>query len=204
MTAKQRSKPLKPAMPSELPTSAPQALEHFRVLTAKVDAFFNRVETQHNDDMVCRTGCNDCCHVRLTVTFVEARVIEDHWAGLSIEAKQALKAHAALPSDGLCVALGDNGRCSIYAARPLVCRSHGLPLRLRQERRLPIIDACFRNFTEKGPGGVAPDHILDQQTLSTALLAIDASYARTLGNPAGERVDLAALIARLDVTATRV
>lgn len=197
MSARQPSNPSTPPVPTEAPTSLPEALAHFRVLASKVDAFFNRVESQHSNDLACSSGCNDCCHVRLTVTSVEAHIISDFWLQLPTAVKDNLEARARDKSDGLCVALGDDGRCTIYEARPLVCRSHGLPLRLRQEGRLPVLDACFRNFTEKGPGAVAPDYVLDQQTLSTALLAIDAAYSRVLGKPPGERVDLAALMLKL-------
>lgn len=199
MSAKQPLKQLSPAAPTEAPTTVPEALAHLRALASKVDGFFDRVQGQHGADLVCSSGCNDCCHVRLTITSVEAQVIADHWSSLPLHTRQVLAQRATEQSDGLCVALGDDGRCSIYEARPLVCRSHGLPLRLRQEGRLPIIDACFRNFTEKGPGAVAPDNILDQQTLSTALLAVDAAFSRALSKPAGEREDMAALIMRLAV-----
>lgn len=199
MSAKQPVKQLSPAAPTEAPTTVPETLAHLRALASKVDGFFDRVHGQHGADLVCSSGCNDCCHVRLTITSVEAQVIAEHWSSLSLHTKQVLAQRAKEQSDGLCVALGDDGRCSIYEARPLVCRSHGLPLRLRQEGRLPIIDACFRNFTEKGPGAVAPDNILDQQTLSTALLAIDTAFSRALSKPAGEREDMAALILRLAV-----
>lgn len=167
------------------------------MLASKVDEFFGRVEALNAEHMECRTGCNDCCHVRLSVTTVEAEAIRQHWMQMPAAARDRIRAHARGPSDGLCAALGDDGRCGVYEARPLVCRSHGLPLRLRQERSLPIIDACFRNFHEKGPAAVAPDSVLDQQTLSTALLAIDAAFARARHRPAGERVDLALLLAEL-------
>ena len=167
------------------------------MLCGKVDEFFGRVETRYAEDMACRSGCNDCCHVRLTVTMVEAQSIKELWPQLPDHTRELIRAHAHGPSDGLCVALQDDGRCGVYAARPLVCRSHGLPLRLRQERSLPIIDACFRNFHETGPGTVAPDCVLDQRTLSTTLLAIDGAFAQAGGAEAGQRVDLAALVASL-------
>ncbi|MCG5056199.1 MAG: YkgJ family cysteine cluster protein [Myxococcales bacterium] len=197
MTAKQPTNLSSETPPPELPVTGADALAHLRLLAQKVDAFFTRVEQQHADHMACRTGCNDCCHVRLTITSVEAEAIRHHWPQLPEEVRATLRAHAQGPSDSLCVALQDDGRCGIYEMRPLVCRSHGLPLRLRQDKRLPIIDACFRNFVETGPGAVAPDCVLDQQTLSTALLAIDAAFARAEGRPAGERVELAALLASL-------
>jgi len=151
-------------------------------LTAKVDAFFNRVAARHGADMQCATGCSDCCHVRLTITSVEAAAIRELVA--SWPAAQRAELAAQGPTEH-CAALDPGtGRCRIYAARPVVCRSHGVPVRLG-ERSLPVWSACFRNFHHTEPD---PDCILDQGTLSTLLLAIDGG---------GERVDLAALLAEL-------
>ena len=69
-----------------------------------------------------------------------------------------------------------------------MCRSHGAPIRLR-ERSLPVVQACFRNFTERGPAAADADCILDQTTLSALVLATNAGDAT--------RVDLAALLAEL-------
>src|SRR5439155_26416995 len=81
---------------------------------------------------------------------------------------------------GLCPALDDGGRCSIYPVRPLVCRSHGLPIRLGPPGSLPVIQTCFKNFTA-GFDALAPDHVLDQTTLSTLLGAVDAAEAADAG-----------------------
>ena len=145
-------------------------------LTAKIDGFFARVEARHGDDMQCQTGCSDCCHVRLSVTGVEAEAIRDFARGRTIVPN---------PSQDVCVALDAAGRCQIYEARPVVCRSHGVPIRLR-ERSLPVVKSCFRNFTHTEP---AADCVLDQETLSTLVLAVD----RAAGH-AGDRIDLAMLL----------
>ncbi len=145
-------------------------------LTAKIDGFFVRVETRHGDDMQCQTGCSDCCHVRLSITRVEADAIRAHVQGRPI-----------VPSSrpDICAALDDRGRCQIYDARPVVCRSHGVPIRLR-EASLPVIRNCFRNFTQTEPEA---DCVLDQETLSTLVLAVDRAAGHT-----GERIDLAMLL----------
>lgn len=161
-------------------------------LTAKVDAFFARVEARHGPDMQCRTGCSDCCHVRLTVTGVEAAAIRDHVATWPAERRREL---GTAGDPGHCAALdaagGTGGHCRIYAARPLVCRSHGAPIRLRNGS-LPVVQACFRNFTHAEP---APDCVIDQTTLSTLLLAVD----RDAGGD-GSRIALADLVAELATT----
>jgi hypothetical protein len=145
-------------------------------LTAKIDGFFARVEARHGDDMQCQTGCSDCCHVRLSITRVEAEAIRVH-----VESRPVVPN----PRPDVCAALDDRGRCQIYDARPVVCRSHGVPIRMR-EASLPVIRNCFRNFTRTEP---AADCVLDQETLSTLVLAVDRAAGHT-----GERVDLAKLL----------
>jgi hypothetical protein len=59
---------------------------------------------------------------------------------------------------------------------------------------LPVVQSCQHNFTRTAPDA---DCILDQATLSATLLAVDAD-ARGRGDAgAGERVELARLLADL-------
>lgn len=161
-------------------------MSRYGELVAKVDAFFTRVEQRHGSEMQCQTGCSDCCHARLTVTTVEADAIRSELATWPAERRAALAAAAAVAPADRCAALDAGGRCAIYAARPLVCRSHGVPVRLTS-RSLPVVESCFRNFTRVAPDA---DCILDQATLSAMLLAVD----RDAGHD-GTRVDLAELLA---------
>jgi Fe-S-cluster containining protein len=154
-------------------------------LTEKIDAFFARVEARHPADMECRTGCSDCCHVRLTITTVEAESIRALVASWPAERRAALGAIVASVAPNRCAALDAAGRCSIYEARPVVCRSHGVPVRLGTS--LPVV--CHRNFTREGPAAADPDCILDQKTVSAILLAVNDGDDR--------RIDLAALIREL-------
>ena len=159
-------------------------MSRYRELTAKVDAFFARVSQRYGDDMQCGTGCSDCCHVRLTITAVEATAIRELIATWSDTRRAELRANAAASTDR-CAALAA-GRCLIYDARPIVCRSHGAPIRIT-ERSLPVVQSCFRNFTHTEPAG---DCVLDQTTLSALVLAVD----RDAGGD-GSRVELAEVLA---------
>lgn len=161
--------------------------DRYHLLTAKVDGFFARVEARHGDQMQCGSGCADCCHTRLTVTAVEAAAIEDHVAAMAPAARAELAVLAERPVDPAtirCAALGDDDRCRIYAARPIVCRSHGAPIKLGAS-----VTACHRNFTARGPAAADPDCVLDQTTLSALVLAVN--------DGGSERTDLAALLVRL-------
>lgn len=154
-------------------------------LTAKVDAFFARAAARHGDDMQCATGCSDCCHVRLSITLVEGQAIADHLEALAPADRAALAAAALAAPPDRCAALAPDGRCRIYAVRPIVCRSHGAPIRMRKDS-LPVIESCFRNFTRTTPDA---DCVLDQETLSALTLAVDHAEGGD-----GSRIDLAALL----------
>jgi hypothetical protein len=170
------------------------AAERYRELAARVDAFFAKVRARHAADLACAPGCDACCRVRPTVTRVEADEVRALVASLPPADRERLAARALALDPERCTALDDDGRCAVYAARPLVCRSHGVPVRLRDARSLPVVSSCEKNFVRHGPGAADADCILDQETLSTILHAIDAAHARERGAVPGEREDLAAAI----------
>ncbi len=85
----------------------------------------------------CKAGCGWCCHQQVGISAPEAARIAVHLADLPAEQAAPLKdkiratakatagmgtrarARSKLP----CPFLGDDGACSIYAVRPLRCRS---------------------------------------------------------------------------------
>lgn len=154
---------------------------HYRQLTEKLDVFFARVASREPAAMQCATGCSDCCQYGLSTTGVEAEAVATVVAAMTDQERVAL-AHnidrrqadvtAAAP-ETRCVALSQAGRCMIYAGRPTVCRSHGVPVRMLDERSLPVVSACYRNFVDRAPDTIAAACVLDQTTLSATLLAIN-------------------------------
>jgi Fe-S-cluster containining protein len=170
--------------------------ERYQELTAKVDTFFTRVQSRYGSAMQCKAGCTACCHVRLSVTALEASVIREGLAGLPEEERARLALRAKQGTRGACPALEADGRCALYAWRPLVCRSHGVPIRHREPGAEASVSACEKNF-EAGAGlpEVSPDCVLDQTTLSTVLGALDAAYADARGARRGERIPLDMLLA---------
>jgi Fe-S-cluster containining protein len=164
-------------------------MSRYPELAAKVDGFFTRVQDRHGADMACGTGCSHCCHTRLTVTGVEGAAITAHVGTWSAAQRTELAANVAVAAPDRCTALDAAGRCLIYAVRPIVCRSHGAPVRLR-EGSLPVVTACRDNFVARGPAAADPDCIIDQETLSAMTLAVD----RDAGGD-GSRSDLAEVLA---------
>lgn len=180
---------------------APTPRERLVELFARVEAFHARVRAHHPGALTCHAGCDDCCHVELTVTELEASLVEERLAAMPEDARRALAERARRKSDDRCPALEPSGRCAIYDARPLVCRAHGLPFRFEApaalgKRSLPMIDACPKNFVGMELEALDPALVVDQTTLSTILGALAAAHADAEGRPRGARVGLAALLAR--------
>jgi Fe-S-cluster containining protein len=73
-------------------------------------------------------------------------------------------------SDGTCPLLG-NGLCLLYNSRPLICRTHGLPLLLTEENR-QLVDYCPENFRDipSLPGNA----VIGLDQLNATLTAVNA------------------------------
>lgn len=69
----------------------------------------------------CCPGCSGCCVDGLSVNRSEEAVIRKLYPKIFEETPH---------EPGKCPFLNQNGLCRIYEARPFVCRTHGLPLRM--------------------------------------------------------------------------
>lgn len=81
-------------------------------------------------------------------------------------------------SEGPCPLLLED-RCALYERRPLICRTHGLPVtleELRQEGRL--FDVCPLNFNDQKP---SREDIIDLDTLNALLFTVNALFCEENG-----------------------
>lgn len=97
------------------------AIAFIERLHAVVDELAEKVAAEHGERVTCRAGCSGCCSDGLTVFAVEAELIARRHPELLATAEP----HA----EGACAFLDAAGRCRVYASRPYVCRTQGLPLR---------------------------------------------------------------------------
>ncbi|HCG0885746.1 YkgJ family cysteine cluster protein [Pseudomonas aeruginosa] len=105
----------------------------------------------------CRKGCSSCCHFAVTVSEIEVQYIEAHTKYKRL--KQALPAEDF--HGQACPFLRHNS-CSIYSARPFVCR--------RQHSLAPSPEWCA---PEKSFAGEFPQ--LKSSELETAFDALRVS-----------------------------
>ena len=158
------------------------------VLRRRVDEHFAAAVAKSPGQFQCRAGCHDCCLPGLSVFAIEADRIRAALAQLDAPTRTRVRQQCALPAPDRCALLVD-GRCSVYAERPILCRSHGLAVRVpsteRDDPSAPEWDHCPLNYTSEPPPRAS---ILDLHAVNAPLSVM----ARMWG---GDRIALAALAA---------
>ena len=140
-------------------------------LQENASGFFDKISQKHSTQMECKKGCSKCCKTDISVFEIEATRISEWLTSQTEEEKKRLFALWSTPhQEGYCAFLY-NDQCTIYEARPLICRTQGLPLYLTTEN---VLDYCPLNFTDGDP---PKEDWLNLERMNT-LLSFAASSAK--------------------------
>ena len=167
-------------------------------LLDKIQAFTSEIHAKHPDSYACKPGCAACCVAGIKVWRIEYDFI-----------KASRKTPSSTRNDGRnCPFLDENKRCTIYDARPIVCRLWGSPLfyndannedgklsapKNRIERNDGILTCCSLNF--KGNPNLdelAQSDALNVEIVLQTLAAINHVYCKQNDLDPTERLLLAA------------
>ncbi|HOK95791.1 MAG TPA: YkgJ family cysteine cluster protein [Anaerohalosphaeraceae bacterium] len=154
------------------------AVEQYIELRTQVDQITAKLALIHSARMACRKGCCQCC-MDLSVWPVEFYSIVE-------EMKAAGWPRPQLSEDKQCCFLDEQGACQIYPFRPLICRTHGLPLVYWHDETDPAgwgVMFCKKNFKDAENIEFGPDNTLNMEVVNEKLARINLSFL-------GERKDL--------------
>ena len=125
----------------------------------------------------CRAGCADCC-MGFSVLAIEAELIKKAFKNLPEQNRQQIASQATKDTE-TCPLLID-GLCAVYENRPIICRTHGLPLAyINEEQQAIEVSVCPLNFT--------PDYEFTQEQLlfmdefNSELFALNRKYCEEQG-----------------------
>lgn len=173
------------------------SLERYRELRREMDTRTGALEMLHCQQLTCKPGCHQCC-VNLTVFPVEFHAILEDLRQLTpvpvLELDQEAK----------CAFL-KQGLCSIYASRPMICRTHGLPvafLNIDGEAPEMSVSFCPLNFIDADEDVLSfgPDNSLDIDDLNMKLYEVNLQFLQEhpeLSYGPSDRIDLRELATRL-------
>lgn len=148
-----------------------QAIDIYYRLRDEVDQQVAGLEKVHRDWMACRKGCCSCC-LNLTVWPVEFYAI--------LEAMKATNWPKPEPDETrACGYLDAHGACQMYPFRPIICRTHGLPLVYWQENNDPPgwgVMFCGHNFTNADEIDFGSDTTLNMDEVNEQLARINMGF----------------------------
>jgi Fe-S-cluster containining protein len=163
----------------------PSLAEYLR-LRSQVDARVEELLCRHGQHITCGPGCCECC-VNFTVFAVEFEAILQ---GLTDRGETV-----SFDESASCGFLQDR-RCRIYDHRPIICRTHGLPIAFFDEQSAGhSVSFCPKNFTQADLDDYAfgPGNTLDLDELNERLSRLNARFLGELGRTGidrGGRIDL--------------
>lgn len=165
-------------------------LGNYRALLAKVDELVAVITTKYDEHLACHAGCDSCCR-HLSLSLVEGAALAVALHELPRDQMNHVRERAGNTAvDDPCPLL-ENGLCVLYAARPVICRTHGLPI-LIIDGEAKRVDFCPHNF--RGVESLPGDAMIDLERLNTTLAAINALFITASGIEAvqgAERISIA-------------
>jgi len=106
---------------------------------------------------------------------LEAYIIEQHLRNFSPQRIKRLRKLYKNDDETCPMLLRD--RCVIYPVRPIICRTHGLPILYREAGRA-FVDYCRLNFTRMPLDYEFPEEdILDMNPFNIELIELDQYFA---------------------------
>ena len=166
------------------------AYQTYRQLVARVEAFAQAIRQRYPTQITCHAGCDGCCYQHFTVFPVEAQHLASAVAALSPHERQRLHQDLIAPETLLhvvdqtppCVLLKD-GRCRLYAGRPLICRMHGYPLfsQMIEREESRQRDCCPLNFTGMSLAEIETQAIFNLDLINQTLASINHLFVQERG-----------------------
>lgn len=165
-------------------------LERLKRLFDEMDAAYERAAAAYG--FVC-SGCADtCCRTRFHHhTLLEYLYLREGFRALPVDRQERIRTNAAAviaqheqagvsgaEARPMCP-LNAEGRCQVYAHRPMICRLHGMPHMLQFPGRPPQQSPGCEEFHRRC--GRSDVHRLDRTPLYTELARLESECRQALG-----------------------
>ncbi|MCF8359850.1 MAG: YkgJ family cysteine cluster protein [Prolixibacteraceae bacterium] len=148
-----------------------EVLKEYRQLRNEIDARCTQLHREHKNHTQCRKGCSGCC-MDFRLLPVEFHYILNQIINKRVEVN-------LVHEKGECVFLV-NDTCSIYEHRPVICRSHGLPILFTDEKFNNLsLTFCPLNFKDVPDDYFSLENSYDQDTYNQKLFSINQSFIKT-------------------------
>lgn len=160
-----------------------KAIERYYEFRAVTDINCARLEKIHKNQIVCKKGCSSCC-VNISLFPVEFEAIKAEMTRDGFDMSEVV-----FDENAMCGFLKDD-LCQIYKYRPVICRTHGLPIAFLNDddpeeifKEVSFCDLNFNNFDDNDDDdGIIfnDDNTLDLDELNTVFFRINHEFCGDL------------------------
>ena len=147
--------------------------ESYRKLRDDIDIQANRLEKIHKEHMECKKGCDSCC-IDYSILPIEFFYI--------LNALKKIKISLPDLNPGIkdkCTFLSGHS-CTIYEHRPIICRTHGLPLIFMNDDNEWELSACQLNFAKFDFNEFSLENTYQQDLYNSKLFMLNKEYLNQL------------------------
>ncbi|MDR2592626.1 MAG: YkgJ family cysteine cluster protein [Chitinispirillales bacterium] len=185
----------------------PDIIDNYRKLCVYCDSIWNRAKEAYPNEIACRKGCGICCELQ-SVNQIEAYAIRSY-----IVNNKNLFEDRCIDNDNMNVDTDDTNidtndntdacpflhqqSCTIYPARPIICRTHGLILRSSEFPLSKQAASCPYNFPSVHPDDFPPELAADADVITKNLVNLNLAFCMASGIDAKDGAESAESRVRL-------
>ncbi|MCO5142176.1 MAG: YkgJ family cysteine cluster protein [Oligoflexia bacterium] len=138
--------------------------ENYENFLKKIDETTHKINPEITQNLNCQRGCSSCCRSEIQVNKIEKEYIKKY---LNQNPLIQQKISLSQKQKNKCSFLLEDESCSIYEARPVICRTHGYPILIENN-----IDICPLNASSIQNINLKANDILKTNTIELILAAI--------------------------------
>ena len=143
--------------------------EKYKLLLSEIDKHSAALEEVHRKHMKCKNGCSLCC-IDFSVFPVEFYFILNE-----LKNENSKREKNGNFNHEVCAFLR-NHSCTIYQHRPIMCRTHGLPLVYANDDGDFELSACELNFTDFDFEDFNPENTMPQDKYNSKLFVLNREF----------------------------
>ena len=143
--------------------------EKYILLRDEIDNKSLEIETEHTKHIECKKGCDMCC--------MDYKIfpIEFHYIINDLNTKKIVPEISTVIKEGGCIFL-KNHACTIYNQRPVICRTHGLPLLFMNDNNDWELSVCDLNFKKYNFEDFTLDNTFPQDKYNSKLFMLNKEF----------------------------
>lgn len=152
-------------------------------LRSDLDILCERLTEAHDEHLKCAPGCHKCC--------MDFSIFPVEFFSILKENENKKVKISNIAAEGECLFLID-GLCSIYESRPIICRTHGLPILSMGEDDWEL-SYCELNFISDDMPEFEESNTFPQDLYNSKLFLNNREFVNSIKDKSYSETDLLSL-----------